>query len=311
MLNLRQLRYFVGIVDSGSFSRAAVLLRIAQPALSEQIANLERELKATLLLRSQRGVQPTSAGMVVYRSAKAILNEVEHLQTSLQAPDDIVGEVLLGLTSSFSETFTEPIVSAVLAKHPKIRINVVDGPGNLHHDGLLRGTVDIAVLHEHVKAPGIKRAPLYRQALYYVEKNSAGRGVSQPATIAMADLLQRSFVLPAMPNPSRAVIENAFLALGAKPRVVAEGTSKSALMSLVAGGVGGTVLAWGGRVNPAFRWSKIVAPCITHDVSICHARLLPHGEAVEVVQSIAWDVIMRIVKDAGWQGAIFPDREIS
>ncbi len=302
-MNLRQFRYFVGVVDAGSFSRAATSLRIAQPALSQQISNLEREMGTELLIRSQRGVRPTAAGNMFYRSARSVLNEIEHLRTAVRTADGLVGEVSFGLTSSFSGTFTEPIVSAVMARHPHIRLNVFDGAGNVHYEALLRGTLDIAVLHENVENSGLQRHPLYQQRLFFVERRPA-KGPTL-GKVRMADLVRRDLVLPALPNPTRAVIENAFLALGARPAVTAMANSRTAVLALVAGGIGGTVLAWGGAIDPAFKWSEIIEPSISHDVSLCTARLLPRSETVEAVQVIAEEVVMGIVGAPTWKGAVF------
>jgi len=82
MIQLRHLRYFVGIVDAGSLSRAATTLYVAQPALSQQMAELEQELGLPLLHRSARGVRPTPAGEVLYREAQAILRHMESCRTS-------------------------------------------------------------------------------------------------------------------------------------------------------------------------------------------------------------------------------------
>ena len=73
MIDLRQLRYFVAIVDSGSLTRAAGVLHIAQPALSQQMSALESELDSQLLTRSVKGVRPTQAGWAVYRHAQTVL----------------------------------------------------------------------------------------------------------------------------------------------------------------------------------------------------------------------------------------------
>ena len=78
-MKLRQLRYFVTIVDAGSFSRAAQVAHVAQPALSQQIADLEDQLGVSLLQRSARGVNATAAGERLYVEASAILRRVERL----------------------------------------------------------------------------------------------------------------------------------------------------------------------------------------------------------------------------------------
>ena len=76
-MDLRQLRYFVAIVQSGSISRAALQLNVAQPALSMHIRNMETDLGTPLLFRAPHGVQPTEAGLILFRNARAILDQVE------------------------------------------------------------------------------------------------------------------------------------------------------------------------------------------------------------------------------------------
>jgi LysR family transcriptional regulator, nitrogen assimilation regulatory protein len=74
-MQLRHLRYFVKIVEAGSFSRAAAI-HVAQPALSQQIAELEEQLGGTILLRTPRAVRMTPAGEALYREASSILRQV-------------------------------------------------------------------------------------------------------------------------------------------------------------------------------------------------------------------------------------------
>src|SRR5688500_20116750 len=81
-LDSKRLRYFVQIVDSGSITRAAAAAGIAQPALSQQLAVLENELKVTLLERSVSGVTPTRAGQVLYMQAQPILRQSEDLSAA-------------------------------------------------------------------------------------------------------------------------------------------------------------------------------------------------------------------------------------
>lgn len=76
-MDLRQLRYFVTIVEMGSFSRAAHRLRVAQPALSQHVRNMELDLGVELLFRSPQGVRPTEAGETLVRHARLILGQME------------------------------------------------------------------------------------------------------------------------------------------------------------------------------------------------------------------------------------------
>src|SRR5258708_39788778 len=83
-MQFRQLRYFVKIVDAGSFSRAASVVHVAQPALSQQIAELEERLGVMLLQRSARGVRPTAAGEIRYQEAVAILQQLGPLPNPIR-----------------------------------------------------------------------------------------------------------------------------------------------------------------------------------------------------------------------------------
>lgn len=97
-MQLRQLVYFVRIVEIGSFSRAAQSLHVAQPALSQQIGQLEDELDVKLLTRSVRGVTPTDAGHAIYRHAQAILRQIDATQLiAAQAGSGPAGKVTVGL----------------------------------------------------------------------------------------------------------------------------------------------------------------------------------------------------------------------
>ena len=85
VMNIRRLQYFVKIVDIGSLTQAADVLHVAQPALSQQWATLEAEVRQQLLLRTTRGVTPTEAGKVLYRHAQLILRQCEQAKSEMSA----------------------------------------------------------------------------------------------------------------------------------------------------------------------------------------------------------------------------------
>lgn len=91
-MNLRRLKYFVKIVDIGSLTRAAEVLHIAQPALSQQVATTEGEMDQQLLIRTKRGVTPTEAGKILYTHARTILRQCEQAQLAVNN----VGQTLRG-----------------------------------------------------------------------------------------------------------------------------------------------------------------------------------------------------------------------
>src|SRR6266566_183405 len=98
---LRQLRYFTKIVELGSFSRAAREIFIAQPALSNQIAALEAELKTKLLLRGPSGVRPTTAGLTLYRTASSVLRQLDGMRRDVtEHIENPRGPVSIGIPMS-------------------------------------------------------------------------------------------------------------------------------------------------------------------------------------------------------------------
>src|SRR5580704_16071774 len=98
VMQFRQLRYFVSIVEAGSFSRAATVVHVAQPALSQQVADLEARLAVELLHRSARGIQPTAAGAILYKEAKVLLQQLDQIPAIVRSTSgEVEGAVNLGI----------------------------------------------------------------------------------------------------------------------------------------------------------------------------------------------------------------------
>src|SRR4051812_27201158 len=121
-MNLRRLQYFVKIVDIGSLTQAADILHVAQPALSQQLATLEGEVRQQLLLRTKRGVTPTQAGEVLYRHAQVILRQCEQALTEMRAAGrELSGSVSVGLAPGTAAAgLAVPLLRAVRARHPGV-----------------------------------------------------------------------------------------------------------------------------------------------------------------------------------------------
>src|SRR4051812_9585845 len=99
-VDFRKLRNFVKVVDAGSLSRAAGLLRTAQPALSQQLAALEAHFKQKLLIRSNHGIAPTEAGRALYRHAQILLRQLAQTEADVvRASSTVAGRVSIGLAT--------------------------------------------------------------------------------------------------------------------------------------------------------------------------------------------------------------------
>ena len=157
------------MVDTGSLTRAADALGIAQPALSQQVAALEADFGAQLLIRSRQGVLPTPAGRALYRHAQIILQQLKqaHLEVACAA-HEVAGLVRIGLPLTAAAVLSVPLLRAAHERFPNVTLDLADGlPGNLLNEFTMNGRVDIGLLPGNVSTSGILVQPLltlYRNA---------------------------------------------------------------------------------------------------------------------------------------------------
>jgi len=149
-VEIRHLRYVVAVAEEGSFTRAAARLHVAQQALSQQIADLERELRVRLFERSARGVIPTAAGLQVVEDARAALALVERTADRVrQTAAHGAPTLRIGAGRSF-RTPNEIIAEAVTRFHgeePGVEIELLEMPAALQLDALGKGRIDVAFGH--------------------------------------------------------------------------------------------------------------------------------------------------------------------
>lgn len=165
-MDLRQLRYFVAIVQSGSISRAAAQLNVAQPALSLHVRNMETDLGTPLLFRTPTGVQPTEAGLILFGKARAILDQVEAAQQEVRGNQaEPAGEVRLGLPSSIGQILAVPLILAVRERMPKVTLCVAEAMSGYVLDWLRQGRMDLAMTFRPVDDRGLASVPLLTEEL--------------------------------------------------------------------------------------------------------------------------------------------------
>ena len=298
MIQLRHLRYFVGIVDAGSLSRAATTLYVAQPALSQQMAELEQQLGVALLHRSARGVRPTPAGDVLYREAQAILRHVEKLPDLVRdSGGEVAGAVSLGMSSTVAAFLAGPFIEACRSALPRVSLSLVTEDSVSLKSRIDAHSLDLAVVFEQEPPPGQPRMPLFRQRLFLVDrKKLPGHARSVP--------LQRVAALPLVlagaPNALRQVLDRAFAAAGLQPRVVVEANLLSSLLAAVHSGAGATIVPLGDFSALLGRGTLAATPIepplhltayVVHDAGRAPTR------AAEAVRALLASVITRLLRD--------------
>jgi LysR family nitrogen assimilation transcriptional regulator len=242
-MDLRQLEYFVQVADARSFSRAAQLLSIAQPALSRQIRSLEVELRQALFLRNGRGVTLTPAGTRLLAHARGILQQVESAKADLdESRTAPVGRVTVGLPPSVGRVLSGPLVAEFRSRFPRADISIVEGLTVHILEWLSLGRVDVGLVYNPPPSPAVELQPLLEQPLCLIgpaPQKRAARG----DTVELEDLPDFPLIIPSRPHTIRMLVESRLAAAGLKPTIALEVDGVRAILDLVQRGHGYAVLA--------------------------------------------------------------------
>lgn len=242
-MDLKQLEYFVRVAELGSFTRAAGVLNIAQPALSRQVRLLEVELRQNLLLRNGRGVTVTEAGKLLLEHGRGILHQVERaredLSRLLSPGGALAGHVALGMPPSIARILTVPLTRVFRQRLPNAALSISEGLTISMQEGLQTGRLDLALLYNPAPNPDFEISPLLDEPLLLIGPKK-GRQAAAPITLREVSSLP--LVIPSRPNALRMLAEAEMLAIGCKPMIELEIDGVAAILDLVADGAGHAIL---------------------------------------------------------------------
>ncbi|BAO81210.1 transcriptional regulator [Serpentinimonas raichei] len=242
-MDLKQLGYFVRVAELGSFTKAAAALQVAQPALSRQVRLLEVELRQNLLLRNGRGAVPTEAGQLLLEHGRGILHQVERAREELGlVRGTLAGRVAIGLPPSLARLVAVPLTRSFRQQLPQARLSITEGLSVSMQDALLNGRLDLALLYNAQPLPELDLQPLFDEELLLVQARS-GAAAQPPAPLPLAELAQLPLLIPTRPNALRMHVEVELAKLGLRPRIALEIDGVSAILDLVADGLGCAVLS--------------------------------------------------------------------
>ena len=243
-MDLKQLEYFVRVAEMGSFTRAALVLNVAQPALSRQVRLLEVELRQNLLTRNGRGATPTEAGLLLLEHGRGILHQVERAREELgRVRGGLTGQVALGLPPSVARVLTVPLTRAFRQRLPEARLSIREGLTTALQESLVNGRLDIAVLYHAPLSPGLELAPMVQEELMLVQARPPGLVEDPPPPpLPLHELAALPLVIPSRPNALRMHVEARMADAGCRPTIALEIDGVSAILDLVADGSGYAIL---------------------------------------------------------------------
>lgn len=190
-MNLQQLTTFCTVLSEGSMTAAAEKLMLTQPAVSQQIRNLEEELGVDLLVRGVRQVKPTLQGQLLFDYAKRILHLTHQAEVALQTiSQEVSGDLKVGTINSIGLYLISPIVGMFLRHNSKLRLRLTYGSGEKMIQEMRAGTIDMVVLPDLKTEYGIEfqnydKKLLFKDDIWLV---GSGKNTSLPQTIELKDL---------------------------------------------------------------------------------------------------------------------------
>jgi LysR family transcriptional regulator, regulatory protein for tcuABC len=303
-MELRQLRYFVRVLELGSISRAALDLALVQSALSQQISRLESELSTRLLQRTSKGVVATEAGMAFFREAQLTLRHADQAVRAAQL-SRLTGAVSVGLASTTAAVLGLPLIRAMRERYPDVRLHMVEGMSGHLTSMLNSRQLDLTILFDTQAARRWSVLPLVEEKLFLIQAKSD----STPAAkrTRMADLKDIPLILPTGTHGLRSALDAAFVRAKFKPQLAAEIDSLAMTMAAVEAGLGSTVQPWAALAGlpdaaKRFTWTAIADTQVRRVNAICSLsddELSPAALAARVVLA---DCARELVTSKQWLG---------
>lgn len=303
-MELRQLRYFVRIIETGSMGSAAQDLDIGVSALSQQMSRLENELAIRLLQRTSRGVTPTNAGLAFYSQAQLALR---HADDAILAAREacLSGHVSVGMAPSTASILGIPFIHAMQENYADVRLHVVESlSGNLERMINTR-QIDLAVVFQKDKILRWSARPILEEQLFLIGSHALLAALPDNP-ITPEQLAGIPLIMPSQGHGLRGRLDAVCQEHALNVEIVAEIDGLALLMRAVRDGLGAT-LQPGAAIshldNDALRVIGVHNPVLSRPnflVSLSDDELTPAGLAARVVLT----KVMRQLVDAGeWPDA--------
>lgn len=302
-MTIRQLQYFLRIVELRSFSKAAAYLHVAQPALGLQVRKLEEELGVKLLERHSRGVVPTEAGLLLREHAQIILRQMDRARqsvTDLAGPPR--GRVAVGLTPTLNLILATQLVERCRHDYPKVSLAIVDAMSEDLMEWVESDRIDVALSYNPSAAQGLVCEPLLVEDLCLI--CPADDRKAHKETVGLNEIAKLPMILPSVSSGLRSLVEEAARARDFDLNVVLEIDSVTAMKEMVVNGVGYAILPLGsvkrevedGRVA-ARRFDR---PSLSRNMYLAYSGKRHTSKAAAAIRELMRDVVQENLDAGAW-----------
>lgn len=307
-MNLKQLNALVAVFEEGSFSAAAQRLNIVQPALSQQIIGLERELAVQLFERTNRGVAPTRHGQRLVNHARLILRQMEiarnDLRTSLES--EPAGDVIIALPVTVTAFLAPRLLTWLEEHYPRIRLHIVEGLSSESGHVVETGKVELGVNPNAAELDDVESIPVLREYFYLI----GAPELVGPETgdIDLADAASRPLILGDRTHNMRRVIDEHVVAAGARLNLRFEQNGPKTLTSVVDQGLACIIANLpmplpDNRTHPRLA-RRIVNPRVQRLMTVAWPRKRPLSRPAERVRDGLITLMVEAARVGDWQADV-------
>jgi len=288
-MELHQIKAFIAVAESGTFSRAALRLATTQPILSRKVKQLEDELGTELFHRNGRGVVLSEAGKLLEQYAHGILETIDSARIAIQTIGvSPVGQVVIGMPSSIATVLAVDLVREFRHAFPNVSLRIMEGYSGHVMEWFTAGRLDIAILYDapSLKVNTLKTDMVLTDELFLIgAANDRSRFGTEPVSVSR--LAQIPLVLPSRPHGIRVLVDDALATLGQKANVQLEIDAMHTMLNLAEKGLGYTILSVSSvldllRAKRVRIW-RLAEPTITRSLVIAATTQRPSTKPVRAL----------------------------
>lgn len=298
-INLKKLRNFCKVVEVGNLTKAAEQLHIAQPALGQQMRQLEESLNVPLLIRHSRGVAPTEAGSLLFERALKIMQLISDTEQEVARLGGATQEIVtLGLTPSITLVLGSELLIQARERIPGVFLSLVEDVSYELEEAMAEGKLDLALAYEVGERPGLSRTAVLDEDLLFL---TAPQLSDSEEPISFAEAMTHNLALTSKRDTVRHLIDAAAARTGLRVPMVFEVQSIPALRDIALRGLAACIMPYGTAINELKRGAlvgrRIVDPAITRTLYLFRPTGKPAFLNEVALAALIRDMIV-LLKDA-------------
>lgn len=300
-MDVLQLRYLLTIAETGSLTRAAASLRVAQPSLTQRMNQLERELGVRLLERGPAGARLTPAGVDFLRDAHRLVRQFDHLVASAKEEREVRGLVSVGLPSGAATHLAAPLCSWVRRHWPGVRLELFESMSGYVEELFASGRMDLTLSYRDGPPDGREAEPtLYSERLYLV--GEPPEGLPEADRVRVEDLAGVPIVAPGLNSSLRGLINGVLRERDVEPFVIADVESLGTMVRLAEVGEACALLPLSAVAGSDIPARRLEPETIRHAVIRTASPTSAPEEAVAIVRDGIIHVTRELAVSGRWPG---------